>query len=1215
MSGSTSDGPLAGGDTPSHRGVSLSGDARVGIMGDYGRIGTFNAVTVYEREPAYQVEAFPLTISAPDPAWLLEQPSRLLDARSQVVDFAGRDQELEDLTSWRDTPRAGLSVRLLHGPGGQGKTRLATRFAQLSGRADWTVLQARYGVAEAAPADSAREVQAAPRRGPLMIVDYADRWPHGDLLRLLSDPRLHQGSSARVLLLGRSVHWWPAMRGELAEFRVTADDRLLPPLAGTPQAREVVFQAARDRFAEFLGVDQPVRILPPASLTDPTYSLVLALHMAALVAVDAHHREQRLPTDPEGLAAYLLDREYMNWRRLYGSRTGGEEFQTPPSVMARAVFTAILTGPARHAVGARVLKHLELESPSRILTDHRVCYPPTDRGMVLEPLYPDRLAEDFLALLLPGHSVTGYDPDPWAADASATLLARSSEGQAPAFTPRTITFLAASATRWPHAAVQLNAVLGADPALAVDAGSTALSALADVPTVEIAVLEAIEAKFLDDRDVDLDPGVAAVTSRLTPHRLARSTDPAERARLHFVLAYRLMNAGHHRRALDSNQEAVTIYRGLADVDPVAYLPDLAGSLNALGLVLSRLGRREAALGPSREAVTIGKQLAEADVGADLPGLALALSNLGLLLSRLGRWEEALGPSEEAARMYRRLIEVNPDAHLFNFADSLNNLGLALVDLGRREEALATNREAVTIRRRLAETNPSQHLPYLAVSLNNLGVGLQRLGRWEEAVAPGQEAVTINRRLAKANPTEYLPELAMALTNFGLLLARLARQEQALATNDEAVQVCRQLVGINPQAHLPGLALALINLGVVLAELGRWEEALAVNWEAATIRRQLVKASPDAHLPNLASSLYNIGGLLWELDRVEEAVAPSQEAVSIRRQLAQAIPAAYLPDLADSLNNHGVILSSAGNKGAALAPSQEAVTIRRQLAEANPTQYLPDLAMSLDNLGLRLSQLNRHDQALLPSQEAVTIRRQLAEANPTTYLPDLATSEFNVARLLLELGRFQDALARVQEAAHLYQGLAQEDPTRYLPDLADSLNNLGLALAELGRREEALTAIREAVTVRRRLAQADPGRHLPDLADSLNNLGLALAELAAPGIPRRHARSGADSPTAGPGQPKAVDAMCTDARLGHVGGWLSSNAVRRHARDGPRPSRRSHDYRAYGNGFDYFSRRRIDIGRIESRSAGRNQPLSTNYPPQRPQEWQPAQSDPNPRLGR
>lgn len=55
---------------------------------------------------------------------------------------------------------------------------------------------------------------------------------------------------------GRSVEWWPAMRGALAEFRAATGVLLLRQLAGTLQARNEVFDAARGRFAELLGVDQ-----------------------------------------------------------------------------------------------------------------------------------------------------------------------------------------------------------------------------------------------------------------------------------------------------------------------------------------------------------------------------------------------------------------------------------------------------------------------------------------------------------------------------------------------------------------------------------------------------------------------------------------------------------------------------------------------------------------------------------------------------------------------------------------------------------------------------------------------------------------------------------------------------------------------------------------------------------------------------------------------
>ncbi|MEU5594765.1 hypothetical protein [Streptomyces sp. NPDC020298] len=74
--------------------------------------------------------------------------------------------------------------------------------------------------------------------------------------------------------------------------------------------------------------------------------------------------------------------------------------------MAHTVFTAALTGAMAYDRGATLLRVLDLRSdPARLLADHGVCYPPADPGAVLEPLYPDRLAEDYLALTFPGHAI------------------------------------------------------------------------------------------------------------------------------------------------------------------------------------------------------------------------------------------------------------------------------------------------------------------------------------------------------------------------------------------------------------------------------------------------------------------------------------------------------------------------------------------------------------------------------------------------------------------------------------------------------------------------------------------------------------------------------------------------------------------------------------------------------------------------------------------
>jgi tetratricopeptide (TPR) repeat protein len=70
------------------------------------------------------------------------------------------------------------------------------------------------------------------------------------------------------------------------------------------------------------------------------------------------------------------------------------------------------------------------------------------------------------------------------------------------------------------------------------------------------------------------------------------------------LGVRFSNLGQHAQAVKASEEAVAIYRGLAETQPDAFLADLAGSLNDLGIGLSNLGRREEGLKASGEALAI-----------------------------------------------------------------------------------------------------------------------------------------------------------------------------------------------------------------------------------------------------------------------------------------------------------------------------------------------------------------------------------------------------------------------------------------------------------------------------------------------------------------------------------------------------------------------------------------------------------------------------------
>lgn len=1077
------------------------------------------------------VLARPAMVGSRPPA----QPSYLLNARSAVVGFTGRQAEVRDLLDWRDGPH-GLAARWMLAPGGQGKTRLADHLAEDAVRAGWKVIVADQMTATVdAEHPVSQDLRIGTAAGLLMVVDYADRWPLAHLTWLFSNKVLNQNVPVRVLMLARTVNLWPALRHALVQAGWSADACTTRRLGPLQDSRAEMFTAARDSFARHYRLPNAHLIPVPDGLERDEFGLTLAVHMAALVAVDRHASAAVQPPLPgmTGLTEYLLGRERLHWEAVRDTSTG-------PDQMTRAVFTAVLTGPVGYRDGKAALEVVGIGSADvdRVLDDHTVCYPPTDQSTVLEPLYPDRLAEDFLALCLPGHDVHDFKAGAWAADAPKRLLTPTDDDQTlPPYAARAFVFLTAAAERWPHVLDTLEAL---EPLLPED------------PT---------------EAQRELATAAAGLLERLADHRSATLTEPAQRADAYANLGYWLDRAGREQEAVEALREATRLYRELSAGSFTTFGPklaeasqQLAQSLVSVGmlpdrdamdqalraeLVPHRSARPDEAMAAFSEAVDILRRLAEDNPGEYERQLAVALTLAAFLGPHLGPPAQLAAFAREAHELGRRLADTYPDEWGEAFPLTLMTLAVSLVELdpGQAEELSG---EAVSLARQGAKDNLGPLPELLSMILSTRCAVLLRLGETEAALVVLRDAVAAHMRyesqndsvgdawsavlsltlgevwvhasadsapanltasldllrmLARNAPKGFEPALVSIFMALVSLLQRHGLWEEILTVYREVTVLLRSTDDIDAGVDIGGVAGALGVTGSMLAGLGRWEEAVAAISESAEeLQRETPEHTLDSSLTGVVqdfalrmSNVERDPAITDPYRQVarEEAVPVLERIAATYRSLAGEDAAKYEPGLAATLKLQSEALWMLGAHADAVAAGTEAVELRRRLAVDGSAEHLDGLALALYRLAEKLGATGRYEESAALAGQAADVRRQLVRTGHGEHESRLATA-LHLAAASLRRFRPEDAVAPAREAVEILGRLAREDPAEHEDSLAAALANLAVILRSLGRTGESLSVRGKEIELRRRCLDAGPAQ-LPDMAHALREWAIGQAE--------------------------------------------------------------------------------------------------------------------------
>ena len=681
-------------------------------------------------------------------------PLQLIKARHGVVPYQ-QCAEMRQLREWAMTVpsdsrtggngrNADISVAVVTGAGGSGKTRMAAQLCHDLSTIGWYTgfLPSTTEVTDeelAALAKVATEL--------LVVVDYAEEARRGLVARVVRKLRARE-SATRIVLTARGADtWWEEFYEEAEQDGTVLSNTLPLPIRGKQDVEADpwffgrMYRRAVRQFSDMLNGAVPPDVEVPEGLGDTALDVVLRAWLA--VCGNDEVAKKDMPTREE-LYDKVLSIEFTRWRKEL--KLG----DISRDQLRRAAAALSLLAPSQDEDAVDdVLSRLPEWSQEHLLRSRfaelLVQSLLRDDGAESVSLRPDPVAEhlilavfgkkpELLDRVLPQDpaKVPGID----APDADDSIVTRKLEwGQQARNACVTLT-RASSLDR--EAALRLaRRALRERPFLWKEALDVALTQGGPFAQALTALIESGADLPLGKIDNEIPVGHPALAGAAlaATRRLADSAEPSPGQRAYWAnrLSIRLSDVGERGEALGVAREAVELYRALAEASPQAYMPDLAMSLNNLANRLSAVGERGEALVVAREAVRLRRVLAEASPQAYTPDLAGSLNNLAIRLSEVGERGEALVVAREAVELYRGLAEASPQAYTPNLAATLNNLANRLSAVGERNEALEAAREAVELYRALAEDSPQAYTPDLAISLNNLANYLSEVGKLNEAL--------------------------------------------------------------------------------------------------------------------------------------------------------------------------------------------------------------------------------------------------------------------------------------------------------------------------------------------------------------------------------------------------------------------------------------------------------------------------------------------------
>ncbi|MEL7371163.1 MAG: tetratricopeptide repeat protein, partial [Myxococcota bacterium] len=864
----------------------------------------------------------------------ITMPSVLLQADYRIVPFFGRESELDALRAWLDGDVPPVSVQLIHGPGGAGKTRLLLELCAIQRKKGWDA-----GFLQDRPATSVVDAIRTAARHRLIVIDYAEtrRSIVTDILAAFADEGLPFGRLRVVLLAREAGQWWGQLgandAGVLRIINASPSPIRLAPLFPDVDARADYFRRAVEVFAQQTGRSAPTPLVVP-SLADDALGQPLYLWMSALAALEDRH-----VSDAPALLDITLKHELRVWRRtIDGPLLDGlmslDDWLVDFAVPVMAAVT-LLGGTYSQDEAVELIEavadfeHVGRARGQRLRVEmaemFERLYPwlPYDPGRI-GGLMPDVLGEHLVAM--------GLDRRP---EVLAILLDGDWQRQAHILT--VLNRLAARVKA--HEQWLRDALLGR------------------------------EAELIETcQDVAIESGDPI--GLIVAERLRQAQDPDSAMRL-------VPKLSRNSTAFEEAGQAVVEQAMLA----VSLFDQRLEMRSRRALYFAETGDLMQA---HKESGALIAALRTLDKPFNLAGMLRAHA---AILFKLGRYREARSAIDECIVRMRRAMAPGP-RHILLLSLALGTQGIILAKLGLHQKAIASSKESLLLARLLDDNGHEKAKQLLASLQNNLGDLCETLGQLEAAYTFAERAVDIRRAQADEVPDAFLPQLALALASLGSRCLSIGKFERAEGAYTESISIYRSLSARRPDKFFGALVNAQIGLGSVYYKRQTYRQAAEYMRPVVEQVRRFERQGGDAW-DVLTMALTLLGEAYCAAEQPQEGLKHLEEAKRSLDVVRNQTPELVDLSMMDTLRKLGVRQQQVGQHQAARKTLAEAETVLRahDTPSAMADVWLAKVLIDKASIHYELDEIGEADDSMREAIRMIITHRQLFQSEDfSSYFP-------------------------------------------------------------------------------------------------------------------------------------------------------------------------------------------------------------------------------------